>query len=140
VPDGMDPDASQPDLNRMWDDIFDDQGAPTHMFWEVASHDDASLLKPAVTTCPSDIEFFHAKIFDYPAQNPADIVRITARVLIRPLSYALMDELGIDAATQAMLPTHELEGTKLEWSAALESSDHCVKPPPVPPITPDCTN
>lgn len=138
VPMGTDPDASQPDLDRMWDDIFDDSGQPVHMFWEVASHDDSSLLKPATTACPSDIEFFHAKIFDYPTQNPADVVRITARVLIRPMSYALLDELGIDAATQAMMPTTIVGGTELEWSPELEGADHCVKPPPVPPITPDC--
>jgi hypothetical protein len=124
----------------MWDDIFDETGQPTHMFWEVASHDDTTLLKPATTTCPTSQDFFHARIHDIPPfANVNDVVRITARTRIRPMSYEMLDELGIDPAIQDMMPTHELSGTQLEWTAAAaDPLDNCVKPPPVPPITPVC--
>jgi len=139
VPDGTDPDGTDPELFRMWDDIVDDAGQPTHFFWEVANHDDATLLQPATTTCPSNPDYYHAREFVYPTLSPANVARITARVLIRPLSYALLAELGIDPGVQALMPTHELTGTRLEWTPATASpQDNCVKPPPVPPITPVC--
>lgn len=139
VSDGADPDGSDPELYRMWDDIFDAAGDPTHMFWEVASHDDSTLLAPATTTCPSDPAFYHAREFVYPTLNPVNVARITARTLIRSMPLALFDELGLDPSLAAQVPTHELTGTRLEWTPATASpQDHCVKPPPVPPITPFC--
>jgi hypothetical protein len=138
VPDGVDPDSSDPELFRMWDDIFDEQGQPTHMFWDVASHDDSTLLKPATTLCSTESEFYHATTFEYPQQNPLDVARITARMLIRPLSYELLNELGIDPAIQAEMPTFELGGTVVEWTPETKDPlDNCVKPLFVP-ITPIC--
>jgi hypothetical protein len=139
VADGVDPDPNDPELFRMWDDIFDAAGQPTHFFWEVASHDDSTLLAPATTTCPSSPGFYHAREYIYPTLSPVNVARITARVRIRPLSYALMNELALGPEIQARLPTHVVSGTELEWTpATADPQTNCVAPPPVPPITPDC--
>jgi hypothetical protein len=139
VPDGVDPDPTEPFILRMWDDIFDEAGQPTHDFWEVRSHDDTTLLKAATTTCPTTEGFFHARIHDIPVfLNSNQVARVTARTRIRPLSYEMMDELGIDPSIQALLPTHEVGGTQLEWTPDTEGDDGCVGPPMLPPITPVC--
>jgi hypothetical protein len=136
---GEDPDGSDPALFRMWDDAFDEAGEPTHFFWEIASHDDSTLLKPATTTCPSNPDYYHAREFRYPAIDPAGIVRITARLLIRPMSYSLMNELGIDAEIQALMPTHELTGARFEWTTeTAPGPSYCAVAPPLPPVTPVC--
>jgi hypothetical protein len=136
---GVDPDPAEPDLFRFWDDIFDDAGEPTHFFWEVASHDESTLLKPATTTCPSTPGFFHATIHDYPVTlNFANVARITARVLIRPMPFELLEELGIDPAIQGMMPTHEVTGTKVEWTPATEPDGYCVTLPRGGIPTPIC--
>jgi hypothetical protein len=136
---GEDPDGSDPELFRMWDDAFDENGDPTHFFWEVASHDDSTLLKPATTTCPTNPEYFHARTFQYPAIDFSQVARITARVFIRPLSYELMNELSIDPSIQALLPTHELEDAAMEWTVATAPGpSYCVMGPQLPPITPVC--
>ena len=138
VPDGVDPDPLDPELFRMWDDVYDEADQPAHFFWEVARHDDTTLLLPATTTCPNDPDYYHAKQYDYPAINPANVVRITARVRIRALPFELLNELGIDAAIQAEMPTLSLTGTQIEWTPATADSAFCVAPPTVPPPPPDC--
>jgi hypothetical protein len=137
VPDGVDPDGTDPNLFRFWDDTFDANDQPAHFFWEVARHDAATLLPPTTTLCPQDPGYFHAVAKEYAPINPAGVARVTARVLIRPLPYELMNLLAIDPAIQVELPTHAVEGTQLEWTPTTHV-DYCVKPAGVPPPTPQC--
>jgi hypothetical protein len=139
IPDGVDPDAGDPNLFRFWDDVYDANDQPAHFFWEVARHDDATLLRPTTTLCPDNPAYYHSVLKEYPPFDPTSVTRITARVLIRPLPYELMDLLAIDPAIQAQMPTIVVEGTQLEWTPAAQDPDtRCVTPPFTPPPTPQC--
>ncbi|MBK7536551.1 MAG: hypothetical protein IPI49_14505 [Myxococcales bacterium] len=122
VPADKDPEEiSDPYLFGLWDRTFDERGRPAKFFWEVARVE-SQLLKPAVTVDRFDPRFDHSTTKSYPlgALRP-DIVRVTARVLIRPLPLRLFDALagdGLSPALKAELPTLELRGTALEWTPA----------------------
>jgi hypothetical protein len=133
VPDGVDPDPSEPDLFRFWDDTFDAADQPAHFFWEVARNDAATLLPPTKTLCMAEDGYYHSVKHEYLPFNPAGVVRITARVLIRPMPFELMDLLGIDPAIQAEMPTHVLAGSEVEWTPATQNPlSHCVERPSTP--------
>ncbi len=133
VPDGMDPEQlADPNLFGLWDRTFDAQGAPAKFFWDVASYD-SRLLPPAVTTDPNDPRFDHAVSQLYPIPGmAAQVARVTARVRIRPLPYALLDELTssghLDGAVRSALPTLEVSGSVLEWRPELADLGGCVNP------------
>jgi Cytochrome c554 and c-prime len=125
VPVDKDPEEiADPNLFRLGDRTFTEQGTPAKFFWDVASVQ-SSLLKPAVTVDPFDPRFDHSTTRSYPiGALRGEITRVTARVLIRPLPLRLIDELGPElvslgrssTAIKARLPTHELGGAKLEWT------------------------
>jgi hypothetical protein len=124
--------ADDPDLWRLYDDGFDAQGAHAGFFWEIARVDASRLLPPQVTTDPSDPAFYHAITRVYPvAGRLQDIVRVTARVRIRPLPLRLVDTLiaenDLDPAVKAAIPTFEVEGATLTWTAET-ASNGCVVP------------
>ena len=133
--DGKDPEdaiADDPNLWRLYDDVFDKDGNRAHFFWEVARVESLNLLKPQVTTDPSDPAFYHAVTRVYPVLGQVpNIARVTARVRIRPLPYGLIDALiasgDLTASVRDAVPTIELDGTKLEWT--LETQENgCVAP------------
>ena len=126
-----------PNLWALGTPTRDADGQPTELFWRVATIDHpGTLLPPAVTTDPMDPDFYHAVERRFPVPGLlGQIQRVTARVLIRPVPFALVEDLlasghlGIDVRPQ--IPTHEVEGSVLEWTAG---GDACVCPngPPCP--------
>ncbi len=133
-----DPEAlGDPNLWMFGTPARDAGGISTEKFWRIATIDHpGTLLPPAVTTDPQDPRFYHAveKSFAIPGLLP-QIRRVRARVLIRPVPFALLDDLmasghlTIDVRDQ--VPTHEVEGSVLEWT---QGGDACVCPngPPCP--------
>lgn len=119
-------------LFRMWDTTYDENNQPAKFIWE-AVRADSTLLKPAVTTDVFDPRFDHSTTRSYPVGAlRGDIVRVTARVLIRPLPLSLIDELAPELTAlgatdlKSKIPTLELEGTKLEWTPA-RATNLCVE-------------
>jgi hypothetical protein len=128
---------ADPNLWALGTPARDANGQPTELFWRVAQIDHpGTLLPPAVTTDPQDPRFYHAVERAFPVAGLLpSIRRVTARALIRPVPYALVEDLmasghlTIDVRPQ--IPTHVIEGSVLEWNVGDES---CVCPngPPCP--------
>lgn len=133
VPDGADPDpAADPLLFGLWDRTFNASGQPAKFFWDVARIE-SRLLPAAVTTDVNDPRFDHSvsQLYPIPGQV-ARVARVTARVRIRPLPYALLDELirsgHLDAGVRGRNPTLELTGSQLEWRPERADLGGCVNP------------
>lgn len=134
-----DPEAlNDPNLWRLNTPTRDADGADTELFWRITEIDHpGTLLPPAVTTDPQDPRYYHAveRSFPVPGLLPT-IRRVTARALIRPLPFALLDDLmatghlTIDVRDQ--VPTHVLEGSVLEWTSDLPNACVCANGPPCP--------
>ncbi|MCE9574744.1 MAG: hypothetical protein K8W52_16465 [Deltaproteobacteria bacterium] len=122
VADGQDPEdlsATDPNLWRLGDDVVDANNKPVKFFWEVASYT-ANTLKAAVTIDPSDPAFYHASNRVYPIPGKRALIkRLTVRLRIRPLPFALMQDLvdggELDPAVPGQLPTYELGAAVREW-------------------------
>lgn len=130
-------DLGDPNLWRLDTPATDASGERTELFWRITELDHpGSLLKPAVTTDPQDPRFYHAfeNSFPVPGLLP-QITRITARALIRPVPFNLLDELmaegHLTVDVRDQVPTHEIEGTVLEWTAGGEACV-CRNGPPCP--------
>lgn len=104
VPDGMDPEElGETDLLGLWDRAKKANGETAHFLWEVASIEDrrdqlgrlADVLTPATTNVPTDPEFDHSVKQLYTAAAPLrnQIKRVEARLLVRPVSFALLRDL-----------------------------------------------
>jgi hypothetical protein len=108
----------------MYDKTVDGSGGPAHFFWQVASYDGKTTLPPAVTTDISDPRYYHAvtHTFPTPGQVPS-FAKVDMRVLINPMPHAMLNDLvtggELDPTAAAAMPTIELAGTKLEWTAAM---------------------
>lgn len=133
VPDGVDPeDLGDPNLLGLWDRVFKDDGTPAHFFWEIATVD-SQLLPPPTTLDPLDPNFDHSITHRFPVGAlHAQIARITARVLIRPLPFSLLRALEAsgDLAPEiaGRLQTLEVGGTVRTWTRALANSvDGCAR-------------
>jgi hypothetical protein len=137
VPDGVDPPEltdinAPPDvhLTRMWDSTFKDDGTPAHFFWDVARVR-SELLRPPITTDKNSPDFDHSStaVFDV---GPvfASIETITARVRIRALSYAMLDDLvdsGDLAPTIAsQLRTLDIAGAQSTWTRATKGTGPAI--------------
>ena len=129
IPDGaaVDPDGL-PDLDliRMWDQAFKDDGSPAHMFWDVAQVD-SRLLRPPVTLDKNSAAFDHSSRVQFHVEGIfTSIDHITARIRIRPLSYALLADLvgsgDLDPAVASRLPTLDILGTQRTWSKATKGT------------------
>jgi len=127
VPDGVDPEQiDDPELFGLWDRTFKDDGTPAHFFWDVATVDSV-LLRPPVTLDRTSPAFDHSSTAKFTvADRFPEIDRITARLRIRPLSYALLDELvrsgDLDAATASQLRTLDLAGASSVWTRATKGT------------------
>ncbi len=125
VADDKDPEEiADPAIWTMYDKTLDASGMPAHFFWEVASYDGTTTLPPATTTVPSDPKYYHAVTHTYPiAGLVPQIDHIDMRVLIRPMPHAMLNDLisggELDPAAAAAMPTVELAGSKLTWTAAM---------------------
>jgi hypothetical protein len=131
VADGMDPeDLGDPNLFGLWDRVSKDDGTPAHFFWDVATVD-SKLLRPPVTLDKNAAAFDHSSTakFDLgPAFSQID--HITARIRIRPLSYAMLDDLvgsnDLAAATASQLQTLDIFGTQRTWSQATKGTGPAI--------------
>jgi Cytochrome c554 and c-prime len=125
VPVDQDPEQiADPNLFALWDRAFDERGAPAKFMWQI-DRVESRLLLPAVTSDRFDPRFDHSTTRSYPiGALRGEIVKVTARVLIRPLPFSLLDELAPELAAQgtpaaqlrAAMPTFELASTKLTWT------------------------
>jgi len=131
LPDRMDPEQlADPNLFGLWDRAFKDDGSPAHFFWDIARVD-SKLLRPPVTLDKNSPAFDHSTTvrFDVTASFTT-IDRITARIRIRPLTYALLDDLvgsgDLDAAVAGHLPTLDIIGTQSTWTAATKGTGPAI--------------
>ncbi|HET7505845.1 MAG TPA: multiheme c-type cytochrome [Kofleriaceae bacterium] len=126
VPDGpsdrVDPEQiGDPNLLGLWDRAFKDDGTPAHFFWDIATLDSSNLLRPPVTLDKNSPLFDHATVKKFSvAGKLADIARITARVRIRPLSYAMLDDLvtsgDLSPDVLGQLHTLDILGARSVWT------------------------
>jgi hypothetical protein len=121
VPAGVDPeDITDPNLFGLWDRTFKDDGSPAHFFWDVATVD-SKLLRPPVTLDKNSPAFDHSTTVTFPVSSVlGQITQITAKVRIRPLSYAVLADLvssgDLAAATAAQLKTLDILGATSTWT------------------------
>lgn len=131
VPDGMDPEqVADPNLFGLWDRTFKDDGTPAHFFWDVARVD-SKLLRAPITLDKNSPAFDHSTTVSFmlgPVYTTID--HITARVRIRPLSYAVLDDLvgsgDLAAATASQLRTLDIFGTQSTWTTATKGTGAAV--------------
>jgi hypothetical protein len=134
VPDGVDPDpVADPDLWELREKVYDDAGEEVLHFWEVRQVDDSALLRPAVTRDPNSPLFDHSTTKSWPLVGILqDVARVTIAVHLRPLPFALIDDLEasnhLTIDVRPALPTFTLEGTVLEWLPELADAGGCVNP------------
>jgi Cytochrome c554 and c-prime len=131
VPDGMDPEQlGDPNLFGLWDRTFKDDGTPAHFFWDVATVD-SKLLRAPVTLDKNSPAFDHSTTVSFTIGAAyTTIDRITARVRIRPLSYAMLADLvgsgDLAAATASQLRTLDIFGTTSAWSVATKGTGAAI--------------
>jgi len=131
VADGMDPeDLGDPNLFGLWDRTFKDDATPAHFFWDVATVQ-SKLLRPPVTLDKNSPAFDHSStvMFNVGGIYPT-IDHITTRIRIRPLSYALMDDLvssgDLAATTAGQLRTLDIFGTQRTWDQATKGTGPAI--------------
>ncbi len=140
VPDGMDPDEiADPNLFGLWDRTFKEDGTPAHFFWDVASHDDSSLIRGPTTLVQTDPAFDHSKTKTFMVgANFGEIDHITTRIRIRPLPYALLDELvasgDLEPEVATRLKVLDIKGTQRRWFKATKGA------PGTPAKNTNCSN
>jgi len=131
VPDGMDPEQiGDPNLFGLWDRTFKDDGTPAHFFWDVATVD-SKLLGAPVTLDKNSPAFDHSTTVSFTIGAAyTTIDRITARVRIRPLSYAMLDDLvgsgDLAATTASQLRTLDIFGATSAWSVATKGTGAAI--------------
>jgi hypothetical protein len=127
-------DLVDPDLWLIRDCIFDAQGHPVNMFWQAASHDSNQLHAP-VSGNPTDPAYYltHAlRNYPQPTSTPSVLTtmpdRVTMRVRLVPVGLDVLDDLidggDLDAGVKAAMPTFDLAGTTLEWTAATVTNNY----------------
>jgi hypothetical protein len=119
VPDGTDPEAAgEPDLFGLWDRTARDDGNPAHFFWDVASY------QPGTLRPPLDPYSDHSTTATYGVATVfSRIDRITTIVHVRPLPFAVLDDLigsgDLDPGVRSQMKTLDLDpGTRRQWSRA----------------------
>lgn len=109
------------ELLGFWDRVTKDDGTPAHFFWEVANVD-SQLLKPPVTLDKNSSAFDHSTTITYPQTIGMipQITKITARVRLRPLNYAMLRALvasgDLAPALATSIPTHDPIGATSTWT------------------------
>jgi nitrate/TMAO reductase-like tetraheme cytochrome c subunit len=133
VADGEDPpertridEADDMHLTHMWDSAFKDDGSPAHFFWDIAQVR-SELLRAPITLDKNSPDFDHSSKARFDV-GPAftSIETITARIRIRPLSYALLDDLvgsgDLAPAVAGQLRTLEIFGAQSTWNRATKGT------------------
>ncbi len=131
VPDGVDPEQiGDPHLFGLWDRALKDDGTPAHFFWDVAQVD-SQLLRPPVTLDKNSPAFDHSSIarFDI-GPDYTRIETITARIRIRPLAHAMLDDLvrsgDLAASVPGQLRTLDILGTQSLWTYATQGKGAAI--------------
>jgi len=131
VPDRMDPEQlADPNLFGLWDRALKDDGTPAHFFWDVASVT-SKLLRPPVTLDKNSPAFDHSTTVSFDVTGVVAMIdRIEARIRIRPLAYAMLDDLvgsgDLDPAVVGRLPTLDILGTRSTWTLATRGTGAAV--------------
>jgi hypothetical protein len=135
VADDQDPeDLNDPNLFGLWDRTFKDDMTRAHFFWDVATVQ-SNLLKPPITRDPLSQAFDHSTIKTFtigPVYSQID--HIAARVRIRPLGFAIVNDLvasgDLDPALMSQLKTRDVGGTVRHWiKANVDVTTGCDKSP-----------
>jgi hypothetical protein len=130
VPDGMDPEQiNDPNLFGLWDRTFKEDGTPAHFFWDVARVD-SKLLRPPVTLDKNSPDFDHSVTVKFAVGDYTAIERVTARVRIRPLSYAMLGDLvssgDLAASVVGELKTLDIFGAQSTWTKATKGTGAAI--------------
>ena len=131
VADGQDPEElGDPKLVGFWDRTFKDDGMPAHFFWEVAT-EQIQLVKGPTTLDQNDPAFDHsytAKFMNL--SNFGEIDHIDVRIRIRPLPYAVLDELvssgDLSPDIASRMKTLDIEGTTRHWDASTKGTGPAI--------------
>lgn len=122
----LDPD---PLLWVMADHAFNEAGEVEHMFWKI-TRIVSELLPPSVTFDMSDPAFDHSVSRSYPLGGLGQPDRIDVVVRLRSVDLALIDDLiesgDLEPKYRALIPTFDLEGSRLVWTAESAGADLCV--------------
>ena len=131
LPAGMDPEQlADPNLFGLWDRATKDDGTPAHFFWDIA-HVDSQLLRPPTTLDKNSPVFDHSSTKQFHVEGVfGRIARITARIRIRPLSYAMLADLvssgDLAPGVSDRLQTLDLFGTQRAWDPQnLQPNTNC---------------
>ena len=110
-----------PQLTLLRDWIYDAQAKPAHMFWNAAPSDQypdgyrSSSLPVAIEPMAP-----HSIYATYQVPHASDIVRVTARLRVRPMGLDVLEDLvtsgDLDANLLAAVPTFTLYGAAYEWT------------------------
>jgi hypothetical protein len=128
VPAGQSVEAlNDPDLWLIRDCIYDQDGAPTHMFWNAASVGASNQIPGSVKQTVADPTTFtrsHVRYL-YPAAAPLPTRpdRITLQVMVKPVGDDVLADLvassDLDPAIAAAVPQLTLGGgAVMEWTAS----------------------
>jgi hypothetical protein len=128
VPAGQSVEAlDDPDLWLIRDCIYDQAGAPVHMFWDAASVGTSNQIPGAVkqtVTDPSSFARSHLRYL-YPVAGPLTERpdRITLQVLVKPIGDDVLDDLvasgDLDPTIAAAVPQLVMGGgAAMEWTTA----------------------
>jgi hypothetical protein len=118
-------------LWQLRDFAVDGNGDEAHFFWEIEDLT-SELLPPSVTSDPADPRFIHSVTRSFPLGGAPVPDRIEVQLHIRPIALDIIDlliaETSIDPAIRDALPTFDLSGTRLVWTAEAAGADGCVDP------------
>ncbi|MEZ4317656.1 MAG: multiheme c-type cytochrome [Myxococcota bacterium] len=128
VPDGVSvAEAGGPDVWEIRDWHADERGQETHFFWEVEQVR-SELLPGPTARLPDDPNWTEThRIRTYTVEEAAPD-RVTMKVRLRPFGLDIFDSIadeGLDPALRSAIPTFELAGASLEWTADLGRA--CVR-------------
>jgi hypothetical protein len=126
-------DLGDANLVGFWDRTVKADGMPAHFFWEVVNPEQSVLLKPPITLDVNSQAFDHSTTatFDIGPTLATQIDHITARLRIRPITYAVLNDLvssgDLDPSIAASIPTLDITGATRTWTAATVDpvSDGC---------------
>lgn len=124
----VDLEATDPNLWRIGDKGFKEDGSPAHMFWDIVSIE-SNLLPVAKTLdvfSPDYFDTHRLRSYWVPSGIPSRVtVRVRMRALGRDFVQDLIDSGDLDAGYLDTLETYDLGLAALEWKAT-ESGGYCV--------------
>lgn len=111
--------ARDPNVWRLGDKLFGDDGREVHMFWDAARYE-GELLPAPTARAPWDPRYRETHVIrKFAVPTVAD--RVTMRVRIRPMGLDVLDDLiasgDLDPVYRERMPIFDLGSTVLEWSA-----------------------